>query len=55
MKKNKYVKLTKKEIENRFEKYNLLYFEGKVEKPSKFETFTPSKKILGLTRPIFNK
>ena len=39
MKKNKYVKLTKKEIENRFEKYNLLYFEGKVEKSSKFKTF----------------
>ena len=55
MKKIKYIKLTKKEIEKRFDEYNKLYFKGQVEKPSKFETFTPRKRILGLTRPIFNK
>lgn len=53
--KEKYIKLTKKEIEKRFDEYNQTYFNNQINKPKKFELYTPSKRILGLTRPFFNK
>lgn len=54
-KKSKYIKLTKQVIENMFDECNELYFDGKVEKPKKFETWTSEKKCLGLSRPMLNK
>lgn len=55
MEKKKYVRLTKQVIEQMFEKCNKNYFHNKVEKPQKFETWTPAKQILGLSRPMLNK
>ena len=54
-KKETFVAITKKEIEERFDRYNDLYFGGKVTKPKKFEVSTPIRNILGLTRPMYNK
>lgn len=51
--KSKYVKLTKKAVEDMFDECNVLYFNNEVEKPKKFETWTPSKRTLGLTRPLW--
>lgn len=53
--KEKFIKLTKKVIEEYFDKCNELYFNNEVTKPKAFEVWTPNKKILGLTRPIYNK
>ena len=53
-KKNKYLKLTKQVIEDMFDECNAAYFNGEVEKPKKFESWTPQKKILGLSRPVQN-
>ena len=52
--KNKYIKLTKKVIEDMFDECNELYFNNEVEKPKKFETWTPDRRCLGLSRPIMN-
>lgn len=52
---NKYIKLTKQSIEEMFDECNAAYFNGEVEKPKKFETWTPEKKCLGLSRPILNQ
>lgn len=54
IKKNKYLKLTKQTIECMFDECNRMYFNGEVEKPKKFEAWTPQKKILGLSRPMHN-
>lgn len=51
----KYIKLTKQTIEDMFDKCNGLYFNNEVEKPKKFEVWTPDKKCLGLSRPMLNK
>lgn len=53
-KKSKYIKLTKQDIEDMFDECNAAYFNGEVERPKKFEIWTPQKKILGLTRPMRN-
>ena len=37
-----------------FDECNRMYFNGEVEKPKKFEAWTPQKKILGLSRPMHN-
>lgn len=53
--KEKFVKLTKQKIEAVFDECNRLYFDNEVDKPKMFLTWTPVKKILGLSRPIVNK
>lgn len=52
--KSKYVKLTKKAVEDMFDECNALYFNNEVEKPKKFETWTPDRRCLGLSRPMMN-
>ncbi len=53
--KYKYINLTKEIVKNMFEECNKLYFNGEVECPTRLETWTPGKRILGLTRPCVNK
>ena len=48
----KYIKLTKQVIEDMFDRCNNAYFNDEVEKPKRFETWTPKKRCLGLSRPI---
>ena len=36
-----------------FDECNALYFDSKIERPVKFETWTPGKKILGMVRPYW--
>lgn len=38
-----------------FDECNRLYFDNAVERPRKFETWTPEKRCLGLSRPMANK
>lgn len=52
MTKQNYIKLTRTAIKEIFEECNRIYFNGKVEIPIKFETWTPHKKIVGMVRPI---
>ena len=53
MRKQKYIKLTRTVIKEIFDECNRMYFNGKVELPVKFETWTPQKKIVGMVRPIW--
>ncbi|MDE7439273.1 MAG: hypothetical protein K2N23_02025, partial [Clostridia bacterium] len=53
MRKQKYIKLTITVIKEMFDECNCMYFNGKVELPVKFETWTPQKKIVGMVRPIW--
>lgn len=53
MRKQKYIKLTGTVIKEMFDECNRMYFNGKVELPVKFETWTPQKKIVGMVRPIW--
>ena len=53
--KEKFVRLTKKLIEDIFTECNELYFNNEVIKPKRFEIWTPWKKTLGMVRPVFNK
>ena len=52
---SKYIRLTRKVIEEMFDECNNTYFGDKVEKPIKIELFTHSKKTLGMVRPVKNK
>lgn len=51
----KFVRLTKKKIEEVFDFCNETYFNNEVEKPVYFETWTPNVHIIGMVRPIFNQ
>lgn len=51
----KYIKLTKLAVMTMFDECNDLYFNGIVNKPKKFELWTPNKRCLGLSRPMVNK
>ena len=51
----KFVKLTKKLIEEKFDECNRLYFNNEVVKPKYFEVWTPWKNTLGMVRPCYNK
>lgn len=53
-KKNKYVKLTKKILKQYFDECNEKYFNSQVEEPMCFETWTPSKKIVGWARGVWD-
>lgn len=55
MKKEKFVRLTKKLIEEIFNECNEKYFNNEVSKPKFFEVWTPWKRTLGMVRPIYNK
>lgn len=54
MKRPKYIRLTKETIKGMFDECNRLYFNNTVERPIKFETWTPHKKIVGMVRPIWS-
>lgn len=49
-----YVRLSPKRISEMFEECNRLYFNDSVERPVKFYTWTPHKRIVGLVRPIWS-
>lgn len=49
----KHIRLTRKVVSDMFDECNALYFENKIERPVKFETWTPGKKILGMVRPYW--
>lgn len=53
--KEKFVRLTKKLIEEIFIECNELYFNNEVIKPKRFEIWTPWEKTLGMVRPLYNK
>lgn len=53
-KKTGFVKLTRKAVEEMFDICNERYFDNRIEKPLKFETFTPHKKCLGMVRPCYD-
>lgn len=56
MQKNtKYIRLSKARVEEMFERCNAMYFNNSVERPIKFETWTPYKKTLGMVRPVRSK
>ncbi len=50
----KYIRLTKKKIEETFEACNERYFNREIPKPVFFELWTPDINILGMVRPIPN-
>ena len=52
--KNNYIRLTRRAISDMFDECNHLYFNDIVERPIKFETWTPSKKTVGMVRPIWS-
>lgn len=54
-KKTGYIKITKKSIEEMFDICNEQYFGNRIEKPMKFDTFTPFKKCLGMVRACYDK
>lgn len=47
---SEFVKVTKKELEERFLLYNDLYFDGQLEKPYRFELWTHQVKCVGWVR-----
>ena len=51
----KFVRLTKKKVEEIFDDCNQKYFNNEVERPIVFELWTPSKHIAGMVRPIYIK
>ncbi len=51
----KFIKLTKKKLKTVFEKCNSLYFDNQVPTPKYFELWTPSKRIAGWVRCVWNK
>lgn len=51
----KYIKVTKAELERRFNQYNDLYFDGQLPQPKRFELWTCSKKCVGWVRGYWNK
>ena len=46
----KRIRLTRSAISDMFDKCNALYFDNKIDRPVKFETWTPGKRILGMVR-----
>lgn len=52
MQSSKRIRLTCAVVSDMFDKCNELYFNNKVERPLKIETWTPHKKILGMVKPI---
>lgn len=53
-KRSGFVKLTRAAVEEMFDLCNDRYFDGKVEKPVVFETWTPHKDVLAMARPVWN-
>lgn len=52
---SRYIRLTKSAVETMFDRCNELYFYNKVERPIKFETWTPYRKTLGMVRPVWSR
>lgn len=52
--KPKYIRLTRKVVEEMFDECNRLYFNNTVEPPIKIETWTPYKKTVGMVRPVWS-
>ena len=46
-----YIRLTRKVVSDMFDKCNSLYFNNGIERPIKFETWTPYKKCVGMVMP----
>lgn len=51
----KFVKVTKKELERRFNEYNDLYFEGQLPCPKRFELWTIQTKCVGWVRAVWDR
>ena len=52
---NNYIRLTKKLIEKTFDECNERYFNNEVDKPHRFEIWTPNKKCVGWVRAAYPK
>lgn len=50
----KYIQLTRKQIEKTFNECNAKYFNNEIQKPEKFELWTPSKRCVGWIRAVWD-
>ncbi|MBD5421667.1 MAG: hypothetical protein HDR49_01360 [Bacteroides sp.] len=49
----RHIRLTRQVVSDTFDECNALFFNGRIERPVKFETWTPHKRMLGMVRPCY--
>ena len=55
MSRNQYIRLTRPKIKEIFDECNALYFNNEIERPVKFELWTPTKKCVAWVRAAFDR